>query len=268
MGYTPGQGAGSTSGGAAPGTSGNKGKGMPLVPLAGADKYERKSTNVELYYQDVHGRQQVHHGKFLFDLLVDPSRMSVDDVHLLQQQLYDAGYYGTLSAKNMRWGDRYDVRTREALGRAIVDIGNTQKTGEKGTFFEILRNRGAYLSEAAARSLAGGSGRERAPFSFQPADPQELRDAFAQIVPSVLGRKLSDAETEELVKQFQARQISAAKSAYAAEAAGGIAQPAPDFESFAKQKTKELHGDEADTFGKFNIVNDAMKILGIGATSG
>lgn len=246
---------------------------LKVTPLPGAGDLEKQASRLTIYFADVQTkkggtRQQFHSGKFLYDILLDPTRASDEAVRHLQEQLYAGGYYGQTSIKNIRFGDRSDQATRQALARAINAI-SAQQHGAKAagaplqSFFDLL---GAKAQYASAKALGGG-GPTRAPFAFQPPDPAKLRDAADQVVSPYIGRVLGDAEKNQLVADFTAQLQSAARSAYNVEASGGTATPEPDFEAFAKQRAQQLHPDEAATFQKFGLVNEAMRILGIGGNA-
>lgn len=177
----------------------------------------------------------------LFDSLAS---MSDARYRQLQEQLFAGGFFGTANRKAVAFGARNDTDTRDALARAVarnVVANRTTTRTSRLTLADILDD----AQRNAPAAISEGDGSNRAPFAFQPMDPQAIRYALDEIVPTIIGHGLAPDEQERFVVEFQTKLEQAARSAYIAEGSGGVAMPKPDFESFVRSRAEELHPVEA-----------------------
>ncbi len=195
--------------------------------------------------------KKTYKGASVKDLLDQFKTLGKQQIQAMQLNLISAGY---LTEKQIEsWGSGLDAKTREAYKRMLTFASTNRFTPSEA--LELL-----IATEQQKSALKG----PKAPvFSYTPPDPQELRDAFNEILPAYMGRALDAAETEKLVGEFSSKIAAYARSEFNTAQGGGASLPKPDFESFAKQRAKELHPEEADTFQKFSLVGDVTRLLGL-----
>ncbi len=233
--------------------NGGNGSGGNKAAAGSSNNKPSSDFNVILQHGSPGTGKKTYKGATVKYLMDELKTLAQPDVQALQRSLINAGYLTEKQIKS--WGSGIDAKTREAYKRLLTYASTNRYTPTEA--LQLL------INEQLAKAALKGP---KAPvFSYTPPDPQELRDAFGQILPGVLGRSLSDAETEQLVKEFSDRFASYARSEFNTSQGGGASLPKPDFESFAKQRSKELHPEEADTFDRFQLGSEVMQILGLNA---
>lgn len=214
----------------------------------------------------VNGRGQFHtkvKGSELLAALTDKSKLSDAEFKQLQEKLFRGGFYGTNNRKAISWGNRYDAGTREAYASAMaanIVANQTTKAGSRVSISDII-DTSAQFGPAATQDGASGE-----TFAFQRPDPAVLRSTLDVAMPALIGRKLSAAETQQFIDEFNAKTEASARSAFDAKQAGGVAalpdvDPQSGFAAFVKEKARERYPVEtgvvereqaADTF--FNAI--------------
>lgn len=158
---------------------------------------------------------------------------------------------GLMSRSGLRPGV-YDDRTRAAY-KKLLEFANRQGINRADALQRLI--------EGTTRG--GGGGPTRAPLVVQLTNPDTIRRLIDQTAPDIIGRRLSDAETQQLIGAYQSLESSAQRGAYNTATAGGTVTEPPDLQTFAEKKAKELHPLEADTFDRFRLGSEVLGILGL-----
>lgn len=170
----------------------------------------------------------------------------------LQSDLVAAGL---LSEKGFALGE-YDDRTRNAY-KKVLSYAN-QLGVDADTAF------GRLLKAGFGGRGPGGGGASRAPFHAELPNPDDVKAVVDATVPNIIGRTLTDDEKAAVIAAYNAVATGAQQNAYNTAASGGTTTEAPAIDTFVASKAKELHPEEADLFGKFNLVGDVTRLLGLG----
>lgn len=228
-------GVGGSQPGPTPGSSQN-------APLSNKQKY---GLNVILD----HGNPDYHSLSYSPQVTVDLGvalgdlySMTPDQIQRLQARL-EAG--GWLSKGQASPNDLYT-----AYEQLLVWAAQSGKTPDEALDFSA--------KTFGAKAAAG----THAPFSPVLASPDDIKSVLEQTVPTILGRKLSDAETNKLVDAYQQIQLKAQQSAYNANISGGATTAAPALDTFAQEQAKQLHPAEAEQYGNLLQARTFMNMIG------
>lgn len=221
----------------------NIGTGTGSVPVtyAGTD-LEQTATALRLFMgtstrSTGASYDQYHTGQFFLNMLTTGS---VDQVRQLQEQLFSAGMYGTNNRKLIRFGDRNDPDTRQALSRAVIATYQAQQAGARMSLSDMLNESAKYQSA----DQLGGSAAAKQPIRL--TDPAAISEVIDKTAPDLIGRSLTDDEKQQLITAYQSMERGFQDTMYA----GGTGTE-PDLGSFIMQKTKQMHPGEEDLYGKF-----------------
>lgn len=230
-GYQPGAGSGKTTGsGATPGSSGNR--------TASSNNAGDATVVTEHGTHDVSGPQNRYSPdktSTIDSLLKDGYHESAAWVKSLQDKLVKAG----LLESGAYTSGLYDEGTLAAYQTLLLRASNYGKTPDET--FKLI-----FESNPTPKGSGGAAGPT---FSFQPPDPEQIKQAVKEATPSILGRALSDKESAMLAGEITARLTAAARANFNTDQTGGVASPAFDPQSYIANRAKELHPDEANQYG-------------------
>lgn len=197
------------------------------------------------------------------DLLARLSQRDGKSLRELQELLFKNDFYGTNNRKSIRFGDPNDEATREAFAKAILATARAQYENPLNIrglgLYDLLRQGAAFASEES-----GSGGQGPAPFSFTPTDDTTIRKFVTGVVPDTIGRGLTDAETQQLINQFQALETSRARQEYGAKVgSGGVTPGQPDIQQFLTDESKKIHPDDAKAYGELKRADSLGKLFGL-----
>lgn len=182
-------------------------------------------------------------GSDLIAALTDKKKLTDSEFRQLQEKLFLGGFYGTNNRKAISWGNRYDAATRDAYASAIASnvIANQQTTRTTRISLSDIIDTSAQFGPQATQEGAQGE-----VFSYQPPDPAVLRETFRRVLPGVIGRGVSDAEVEQMVSEYMARDAKTERSKFDASQSGGTALPElASPADYAMVRGRQLHPVDA-----------------------
>lgn len=172
--------------------------------------------------------------------------MTPDQVEQVQRMMYAAGpgvfypkgYYGK-SARPIDWGNPDD---------AVVGYKNLLKRSkDQRTPSDYLRS---YLDDKQKQGQKLWNPDDQGKAATQPfqavlTNPDDLKAIIQAGAPKVLGKKVSDAEMQDIISKFQTQQISAQRQQFDNNITGGVSDQSANPTDFINSQLRILHPDEA-----------------------
>lgn len=174
----------------------------------------------------------------------------------IQNYLFLGGFY---SSKNYvpTYG-AYRLEDLAAMKKALLSASAGKGPGKIAL--------GDFFTQMAALYQMGNARapRARGPvLTVQYTDPTDIRRVIERTAPDVIGRDLSDDEKGRLIDAYHELEAGAQRKAFSAQTGGGGSYTAPpDLSSFAAEQTKQLHPQEAHTYGELGGYNVLLSMIG------
>lgn len=189
---------------------------------------------------------------------LDFYRMTPQEVQVMQQKLFNAGYYGSAESNDIPWGDHDDDTFK--IWRSMVDrAAGFYAVGQKLTPKQVLDNA---LAAAGTNHPHGPQKAPRAPLVLQTPNPDDLAAVAQEAARSTIGAKLGDDQIAAFVADFQSRVTNAQRQAYAAEETGGNIVEPPNAQTAAEQFTRQRNPQAAGAHDLFSIYGKFLSKIG------
>ena len=123
------------------------------------------------------------------------------------------------------------------------------------------------LAQMAADPATGamfgeGDGRERAPLTVRVSSPDEIAQVIRATARDVIGRKLSDEETQRIVSAYQQQETAFQQQAYNMDDTGGTVVEPPSAQTVAEQQIRTTAPVEARGQEMAGVFDSFLEIVG------
>lgn len=175
----------------------------------------------------------------------EPNSMPGPKIADLQRELAAAGLLKG-KYRNGVWDDK-SVKAYEEL------LSYANQSGV--TWDEALRRYVATGGEA-------GEGGGKAPLVKRVSNPDDLKAILETVTTATIGRRLSDAQMQHLVAEYQAAEMAEQDEEYDLAERGGVMTAAPSAQAFLERRVREQNPTLAATYDEFEMASEAQERIG------
>lgn len=204
----------------------------PLVPSNGYWDYD-ESTGQKYWVN-------YFNAKPLSKVTLEFYQLDRDELKRFQELAFQAGYYGTSAEREDIPFGAYDPDTFKIWQQYAGRAADAYKVGRNLTIWDHLQD------DVNNRPEGANKGRKRAPLITQLPDPREIEELVRGVAPSVIGRDVDEAFTQDFIAMYTAMvaRFQEQKYALAGTEEGGTVTAPPSAESLAAFRLRHERPEE------------------------
>lgn len=178
-----------------------------------------------------------------------------DELRLLQERLFRAGYYGNLKSSEINFGS-HDSVTAGAYSDFLNHASEYTQANEDATLDSALDE------EGEGGSLEDEGGRVN---KIALPNPDEMKAIINATAPKVLGRRADPATTQAIMDAYMQQSVASQEAANSIAETGGAYYTPPEFsQTYVSEKLREAQPEQAavtdfgDRYAAFNdLINSS-----------